>query len=297
LSTRYLESLFNPASIAVIGASERADNLGGMVLRNLMGGGYPGRLLVVNQNDYDNVHGVPCVKKVSKMEFSPDLAIICTPPDTVAKTIKRLGEAGVRTAIVMTGGMSRTHSKTGQPLMYSVREAARETGIRVLGPNTIGLMVPARSLNATYAHMGAIPGRVAFVGQSGTIASSVIDWAFARGVGFSYFLTLGDGMDIDHDDLIDYLAQDSQTRAILLHIENIPNPRRFMSAVRVASAKRLSDSRSSNSRAWPCWNSAVSRSKIALIPAGASRFRRRWSRSSRRPAPAQCVRAVHRSSG
>jgi len=235
LSTRYLESLFNPASIAVIGASERADNLGGMVLRNLMGGGYPGRLLVVNQNDYDNVHGVPCVKKVSKMEFSPDLAIICTPPDTVAKTIKRLGEAGVRTAIVMTGGMSRTHSKTGQPLMYSVREAARETGIRVLGPNTIGLMVPARSLNATYAHMGAIPGRVAFVGQSGTIASSVIDWAFARGVGFSYFLTLGDGMDIDHDDLIDYLAQDTQTRAILLHIENIPNARRFMSAVRVAS--------------------------------------------------------------
>ena len=178
---------------------------------------------------------MPCVKKVSRMGFSPDLAIICTPPDTVAKTIKRLGEAGVRTAIVMTGGMSRTHSKTGQPLMYSVREAARETGIRVLGPNTIGLMVPARSLNATYAHMGVIPGRVAFVGQSGTIASSVIDWAFARGVGFSYFLTLGDGMDIDHDDLIDYLAQDTLTRAILLHIENIPNARRFMSAVRVAS--------------------------------------------------------------
>lgn len=235
MSTRYLESLFNPASIAVIGASERANNLGGMVLRNLMSGGYPGRLLVVNRNDYDNVHGVPCVKTVTAMAFSPDLAIVCTPPDTVAKTIRRLGEAGVRTAIVMTGGMSRTHSKTGQPLMYSVGEAARETGIRVLGPNTIGLMVPARNLNATYAHMGVLPGRVAFVGQSGTIASSVIDWAFARGVGFSYFLTLGDGMDIDHDDLIDYLAQDSQTRAILLHIEHIPNARRFMSAVRVAS--------------------------------------------------------------
>ncbi len=235
MSTRYLESLFNPESIVVIGASERADNLGGMVLRNLLGGGYPARLLVVNQNDYDNVHGVPCVRKVSKMDFTPDLAIICTPPDTVPKLVKRLGEAGVRTAIVMTGGMSRTHSKTGQPLMYSVRDAARETGIRVLGPNTIGLMVPGRNLNATYAHMGVIPGRVAFVGQSGTIASSVIDWAFARGVGFSHFLTLGDGMDIDHDDLIDYLAQDTQTRAILLHIENIPNPRRFMSAVRVAS--------------------------------------------------------------
>ena len=235
MSTRYLESLFNPSSIVVIGASERADNLGGMVLRNLLGGGYPGRLLVVNQSGYDNVHGVHCVPRVSKMEFTPELAIICTPPDTVPKLVKKLGELGVRTAIVMTGGMSRTHSKTGQPLMYSVREAARETGLRVLGPNTIGLMVPARSLNATYAHIGAIPGRVAFIGQSGTIASSVLDWAFARGVGFSYFLTLGDGMDIDHDDLIDYLAQDSQTRAILLHIENVPNPRRFISAVRVAS--------------------------------------------------------------
>lgn len=235
MGTRYLESLFNPDSIVILGASERSDNLGGMVLRNLLGGSYPGRLLVVNQNDYDNVHGVPCVKKVAKMDFSPELAIVCTPPDTVPKLIRKLGEAGVRTAIVMTGGMSRAHSKTGQPLMYSVRDAARETGIRVLGPNTIGLMVPGRKLNATYAHMGAIPGKVAFVGQSGTIASSLIDWAFARGVGFSYFLTLGDGMDIDHDDLIDYLAQDSQTRAILLHIENIPNPRRFMSAVRVAS--------------------------------------------------------------
>ena len=129
MSTRYLESLFNPSSIVVIGASERAENLGGMVLRNLLGGGYPGQLLVVNQNDYDNVHGVPCVKKVSLMGFSPDLAIICTPPDTVPKVIKRLGQAGVRTAIVMTGGMSRSHSKTGQPLMYSVRDAARETGI------------------------------------------------------------------------------------------------------------------------------------------------------------------------
>ncbi|WP_336368110.1 bifunctional acetate--CoA ligase family protein/GNAT family N-acetyltransferase [Marinobacter sp. C2H3] len=236
MSTRYLESLFNPESIVVIGASERADNLGGMVLRNLMGGGFATeRLRVVNQNDYDNVHGVACVARLEKLDFTPDLAIICTPPDTVPKMIRRLGEANVRTAIVMTGGMSRTHSKTGQPLMYSVREAARKTGIRVLGPNTIGLMVPARNLNATYAHMGAIPGRVAFIGQSGTIASAVLDWAFARGVGFSYFLTLGDGMDIDHDDLIDYLAQDTQTRAILLHMENIPNPRRFMSAVRVAS--------------------------------------------------------------
>lgn len=235
MSTRYLESLFNPESIAVVGASERAENLGGMVLRNLLAGDFPGRLAVVNRRGYKQVHGVTCAPRIIDLKFVPDLAIVCTPPVTVPRVIRRLGEQGVRTAIVMTGGMSRTHSKSGKPLMYSVRDAARKTGLRVLGPNTIGLLVPGRQLNATYAHMGAIPGRVAFVGQSGTIASSVLDWAFARGVGFSYFLTLGDGMDIGHDDLIDYLAQDSQTRAILLHMESIPDPRRFMSAVRVAS--------------------------------------------------------------
>ncbi|MBS3804332.1 MAG: GNAT family N-acetyltransferase [Oleiphilaceae bacterium] len=235
MGTRYLESLFNPKSIVVIGASERVSNLGGMVLRNLLAGEYTGQLVVVNPNNYESVNGVDCVGDLSEIDFTPDLAIVCTPAETVPKLIRTLGQSGVRTAIVMTGGMSRAHSKTEQPLMYSVRDAARETGIRILGPNTIGLMVPARRMNATYAHLGALPGKVAFIGQSGTIASSLLDWGLARGVGFSYFLTLGDGMDIDHDDLIDYLAQDTQTRAILLHIENIPNPRRFMSAVRVAS--------------------------------------------------------------
>lgn len=89
MGTRYLESLFNPSSIVVVGASERADNLGGMVLRNLLGGGYPGRMLVINQSSYESVHGVPCVARVSQMEFSPELAIVCTPPDTVPKVVRR----------------------------------------------------------------------------------------------------------------------------------------------------------------------------------------------------------------
>jgi len=235
VGTRYLESLFNPSSIAVIGASERQNSLGGMVVRNLLAANYSGELLVVNERGYDAVHGVDCVRKVGRMPFLPELAIVCTPAPTVPKLVRQLGEMGVRSAIVMTGGMSRANSKSGRPLMFSVRDAARSTGIRLLGPNTIGLMVPARRLNATYAHLNASPGKVAFIGQSGAVASSVLDWAHARGAGFSYFLTLGDGMDIALDDLIDYLAQDRDTRAILLHIEQIPNPGRFMSAVRMAS--------------------------------------------------------------
>ncbi|TDT38630.1 acetyltransferase [Halospina denitrificans] len=235
MSTRNLNALFNPRSIVVIGASERATSLGGMVLRNLMAGDYGGKLLVVNRHGYDQVHGVACVRRVRSMKLVPDLAIICTPPETVPKVVRQLGEAGVRTAMVMTGGMSRSHSRNGQPLMYAVRDAARKAGIRVLGPNTIGIMSPSTNLNATYAHMGVLPGKIGFVGQSGTVCSAVIDWAFARGVGFSRLLTLGDGMDIGHDDLIDYLAEDPGTRAILLHMEHIPNPRRFISAVRAAS--------------------------------------------------------------
>ncbi|KAA8976953.1 bifunctional acetate--CoA ligase family protein/GNAT family N-acetyltransferase [Halospina sp. K52047b] len=238
MSTRHLNALFNPRSIAVIGASERATSLGGMVLRNIRAGDYPGQLLVVNRQGYDKVHGIRCERRVKQMPWAPDLAIICTPPETVPKLVRQLGECGVRTAMVMTGGMSRSYSRNGEPLMYAVRDAAKKAGVRILGPNTIGIMSPDTHLNATYAHMGVLPGKIGFVGQSGTVASAVIDWAFARGVGFSRLLTLGDGMDIAHDDLIDYLAEDPGTRAILLHIEHIPNPRRFISSVRAASRSK-----------------------------------------------------------
>ncbi|PID42459.1 MAG: GNAT family N-acetyltransferase [Proteobacteria bacterium] len=239
MSTRYIEALFNPKSICIVGASERAQNLGGMVLRNLLASDYPGKLWVVNTSGYEQVHGIPCVNKVSKMPSPTDLAVICTPPATVPSLVKQLGKAGIKTAIVMTGGLSRMHSKTGRPLMYSVKDAAQKTGIRILGPNTIGVMAPSRNLNATYAHMGVLPGKIAFIGQSGTIGSAVIDWAFARGIGFSHFLTLGDGVDIAPDDLIDYLAQDRTTKAILLHLEAIKSPSRFISAVRAASRGKL----------------------------------------------------------
>ncbi|MDX1590147.1 MAG: bifunctional acetate--CoA ligase family protein/GNAT family N-acetyltransferase [Oleiphilaceae bacterium] len=238
MTTRYLDRLFNPRSIAILGASERPANLGGMVLRNLMASGFTGQLMVVNRQDYGSVHGVPCVRRLSRLPGVPDLAIICTPPETVPRLVRQLGEMGVRVAIVMTGGMSRRFSRNGRPLMYSVRDAARKARVRILGPNTIGIMNPSAQVNATYAHMGVLEGKIGFVGQSGSIGSVVVDWAFARGVGFSHLLTLGDGVDIAHDDLIDYLAQDAGTRAILLHMEHIPHPARFISAVRAASRSK-----------------------------------------------------------
>ncbi len=235
MSTRHLESLFNPKSIAIIGASERSTNLGGIVLRNLMGSDYAGELVIVNNKGYANVHGIQCVRRASVLPFRPDVAMICTPPETVPMIVQQLGQQKVKVAIIMTGGLSRTHSRSGRPLMYSIQEKAHEYGVRILGPETIGIIAPHNKVNATYMHMGVMPGKIAYIGQSGTMASAVIDWALNRGIGFSYMTTLGDGIDVDLDDLIDYFAQDRKTKAILLHIENITSPRRFISSVRAVS--------------------------------------------------------------
>ena len=122
--------------------------------------------------------------------------------------------------------------------MESTRAAARPFGMRLLGPNSLGVLVPTHHMNASYAHMNVQPGKVAFVGQSGMLGSAIIDWAAGRGLGFSYFLTLGDTMDVDLADVVDYLAGDRGTKAVLLHIEHLRNPARFISAVRAASRNK-----------------------------------------------------------
>ncbi|RMF13954.1 MAG: GNAT family N-acetyltransferase, partial [Gammaproteobacteria bacterium] len=181
------------------------------------------------------VHGIKSYARVRHLPFVPDLAIICTPPETVPKMVRKLGEHKVRACMILTGGLSRTHSRSGRPLMYSVRDIASQHRMRVLGPNTVGFMSAHKNINATYLHMGVLPGKISFIGQSGTLAGAVVDWALHREVGFSHLVTLGDGVDVDLDDLVDYLSQDRKTQALLLHVETIPNPRRFISAVRTVS--------------------------------------------------------------
>ncbi|RMF18479.1 MAG: GNAT family N-acetyltransferase, partial [Gammaproteobacteria bacterium] len=121
MSTRHLDRLFAPQSIVILGASERASNLGGMVLRNLLSSEYRGKLAVINEK-YDEVHGIKSYARVRHLPFVPDLAIICTPPETVPKMVRKLGEHKVRACMILTGGLSRTHSRSGRPLMYSVRD-------------------------------------------------------------------------------------------------------------------------------------------------------------------------------
>lgn len=240
MSTRYLKRFFMPRSIAIFGASEREDSMGGIVLRNLLESGFEGRLMAVNPKGYGAVNGVPCFTGVAELPEMPDLAIICSPPGTVAAIIRKLGANMVKAAMILTGGLSLHQSARARALREEVREAARPYGIRILGPDCMGMLVPGSKMNASYSHINISKGKVAYVGQSGLLGTAMIDWASGQGIGFSHFLTVGDGVDVDLPSIIDYLARDPWTHAILLQMDRIiGNARAFVSAIRSASRNKL----------------------------------------------------------
>ncbi|WP_442934851.1 CoA-binding protein [Nitrincola sp. A-D6] len=190
MSTKYLKRFFKPRSIAVFGASERHDSLGGIVLRNLLDSGFKGPIMAVNKEGYAQVNGVTCYEGVSSLPEMPDLAIICTPPDSVADLVRKLGANMVRAALILTGGLT-LESVTGQgSIKDEIREAARSYGIRILGPDCMGMLIPGSAMNASFSHVNIRKGRVAYVGQSGLIGTAMIDWANGQEIGFSHFLTL-----------------------------------------------------------------------------------------------------------
>jgi acetyltransferase len=240
VSTKYLKRFFKPESIAIFGASEREDSMGGIVLRNLLDSGYAGKLMAVNAQGYEQVNGVHCYRSLSDLPEMPDLAIICSPPESVAGIIRKLGANMVKAAMILTGGLSNSDSDHSRSLREEVREAARPYGIRILGPDCMGLLVPGSKLNASYAHVNISKGKVAYVGQSGLLGTAMIDWASGQEIGFSHFLTLGEGVDVDLPAIIDYLAKDPTTHAILLQMDRIiGSARDFVSAVRAASRNKL----------------------------------------------------------
>ncbi|MEI8168590.1 MAG: bifunctional acetate--CoA ligase family protein/GNAT family N-acetyltransferase [Rhodoferax sp.] len=230
MSIRHLDSLFDPASIAVFGASLRAGSVGATVWRNLSGGAYQGRLFAVNPK-HREFNGVQVFAHASDLPVVPDLAVICTPASTVSGLIKTLAKLGTRAAVVLTAGMTLKQKQ-------AMLQAARPHLLRLLGPNCIGLLAPHKGLNASFSHVDALPGELAFVSQSGALVTAMLDWARARGIGFSHFVSLGEHADVDFGDMLDYLASDPKTRAILLYAESIDSPRKFMSAARSAARNK-----------------------------------------------------------
>ncbi|TPJ54749.1 bifunctional acetate--CoA ligase family protein/GNAT family N-acetyltransferase [Mesorhizobium sp. B2-6-4] len=229
MTIRNLEHAFAPKSVAVFGASLRAGSVGRVVFDNIVNGGFEGDIWPVNPK-YSQVAGRRCYAKAADLPGIPDLGVIVTPPETVPGIVRDLAEKGTRAAVVITAGLTRENG-----LRQAMLDAAKPTLFRIIGPNTVGLMIPPLRLNAGFAHMAARPGNIALLSQSGAIATSLIDWAADNHVGFSQIVSLGDMADVDVGDCLDMLAGDMHTRAIVMYLETIPNPRKFISAARAAA--------------------------------------------------------------
>lgn len=230
MSIRHLDRLLEPRSIAVIGASIRAGSVGATVWANLHVGQFAGVIYGVNPK-HKVLGDVAIFAQPADLPEVPDLAVICTPPETVTGLIEELGRLGTRAVIVMTAGLSAEQKE-------AMLKAARPHVLRVLGPNCLGLLSPHHGVNASFAHTDALAGNVAFVSQSGALVTAVLDWAKSRRIGFSHMVSLGERADVDFGDLLDYLASDGRTRSILLYIESIEASRKFMSAARAAARNK-----------------------------------------------------------
>ncbi|MDB5840399.1 MAG: family N-acetyltransferase [Herminiimonas sp.] len=237
MSIRNLQYLFCPKSVAVIGASNKPSSVGATVLHNLAEAGFAGAILPVNPK-YDTLDGLRVYPTVASLPAAPELAVICTPPATVPEIIRELGERGTRAAIVLTAGLGAVKNRDGVSMKEAMLSAAQPYLLRILGANCVGLLVPAIGLNASFAHTGALPGKIAFVSQSGALVTGVLDWAKSRNIGFSKFISLGDSADVDFGDVLDYLAGDADTHAILLYVEDVKHARKFMSAARSAARSK-----------------------------------------------------------
>lgn len=223
-----LNALLRPASIAVIGASIHPHRAGYLMMRNLLDGGFTGPVLPVSPR-HKAVCGVLAYPNIASLPLTPDLAILCTHARHTPTLLQQLGERGCRAVIVLSG-----HASDHEQL----RQLAQRYRLRLLGPNSLGILAPWQGLNASFSPVSARPGKLAFVSQSTAVATTVLDWAAPRQIGFSHFIALGDGLDVDVDDLLDYLASDSKTSAILLYLEQLTDARRFLSAARAAARNK-----------------------------------------------------------
>ena len=234
MTIRHLDRLFKPESIALIGASRTERSVGQVLARNLFNSGFQGPVMPVHPS-HRSVEGVLAYASVADLPMAPDLAVIATPPDTVAGLVADLGARGTKAAVVITAGFGEGGDAEGARRRQAVLDAARPHCLRIIGPNCLGVMMPAVGVNAGFSHITPGHGDLAFVTQSGAMVTAMLDWAAPRGIGFSHVVSLGDMSDVDFGDMLDYLALDPATRAVLLYVESITDARKFMSAARAAA--------------------------------------------------------------
>ncbi|AQQ00239.1 protein acetyltransferase [Pseudoalteromonas aliena] len=227
MSLKRISQFFNPSSVAVIGASNISTRAGFVVMRNLLQGGFKGPIMPVTPN-HTAVHGVLAYSSIADLPKVPDLAVICTNKNTLINIIKELAELGCKSAIIIADGLSGEQKS-------ALKACAQLHHVTLLGPNCLGLLIPHIGLNASFSHTIANPGKIAFVSQSAAVCSTILDWAKNKEIGFSYFVSVGDCLDINFSELLDFLGRDAKTNAILLYIDNIEDTRSFISAARAAA--------------------------------------------------------------
>ena len=237
MSQRTLHTLFKPKSIAIIGASNTEKRAGNVVMKNLLAGGFSGPIMPVTPK-YEAVLGVLAYPNIESLPLIPDLAIICTTASRVPNIVETLAQFGCKVAIIIAAGMGEQLNDEGISLLRETKNNASRYGMRILGPNSLGMMLPNLGLNASLAHTSGLPGKIAFVSQSAAICTTVLDWANNKSIGFSSFISLGDATDIDFDELLDYLGRDANTNAILLYVDSINEKRHFLSAARAAARNK-----------------------------------------------------------
>ena len=230
MSTYRLDRLFAPRSVAIVGASPHERSVGRSILRNVIAGGFEGSVHLVNAH-YPQIEGLPAVASVAELPDVPDMVVIAVPPPAVPETVAAAAAKGIAAAVIITAGLGHGPGSLADASVA----AARTQGLRLVGPNCIGVMAPRAKLNASFATRMPASGDLALVSQSGAIAAGMVEWAAQRAIGFSAVVSIGDQADVDFGDLLDHFANDRATRAILLYVEAIKDARKFMSAARAAA--------------------------------------------------------------
>jgi len=233
MDSHYLTSLFTPRTIALFGASDRENSVGGVVFRNLLSSGYEGRIYAINPK-HDTVQGEKAFKSLDEVGGMVDLAVVATPAGTIPGIVEACGEQGIKMMLILSAGF-REIGEEGKRLEDHVTQLVGRYGIRLMGPNCLGIIRPDKNLNITFGHNVAKPGNLALVSQSGAICTAILDWAEMNDIGFSAVVSTGIGADLDFGDYLDYLVSDPLTKSILLYIEGISDSRRFMSSLRAAA--------------------------------------------------------------
>jgi len=233
MSVDNMDKIFRPGSIAVVGASERKGSVGAALMHNLIARGFPGEIHPINPN-HKNIYKLPACPSIKDLKAPVDLAVIATPIASAPQIVHECADAGVGGVVIISAG-GKEIGKNGQQLETAIKKEAAQSGLRIIGPNCLGIVSSRAKLNASFASQMPLSGKMAFLSQSGAICSAILDLSIQENIGFSHFVSLGSMLDVEFGDMIDYLGGQPEVSSIVMYVESLARFRNFMSAARAVS--------------------------------------------------------------